>query len=98
MDRPVRELNLELGRPDAAEALRRLAAEVEAARKRGQKVYAETCPQYLILDDSVYDNEDWLQAAKYVCAPPIRKAADRKALWQAIRRGDLHGLSSQYCC
>ena len=32
MDRPVRELNLELGRPDAAEALRRLAAEVEAAR------------------------------------------------------------------
>ena len=31
MDRPVRELNLELGRPDAAEALRRLAAEVEAA-------------------------------------------------------------------
>ena len=36
MDRPVRELNLELGRPDAAEAIRRLAAEVEAARKRGQ--------------------------------------------------------------
>ena len=35
MDRPVRELNLELGRPDAAEALRRLAAEVEAARKMG---------------------------------------------------------------
>lgn len=34
MDRPVRELNLELGRPDAAEALRRLAAEVEAARRR----------------------------------------------------------------
>lgn len=33
MDRPVRELNLELGRPDAAEAIRRLAAEVEAARK-----------------------------------------------------------------
>ena len=29
--------------------------EVEAARKRGQKVYAETCPQYLLLDDSVYD-------------------------------------------
>ena len=35
MDRPVRELNLERGRPDAAEALRRLAAEVEAARKMG---------------------------------------------------------------
>ena len=28
MDRHVRELNLELGRPDAAEALRRLAADL----------------------------------------------------------------------
>mgnify|MGYP004500024809 CR=1 FL=1 len=64
--------------------------EIEAARRRGQKVYVETCPQYLILDDSVYDNEDWLQAAKYVCAPPIRKAADRRALWQAIRRGEVY--------
>lgn len=35
----------------------------------------ETCPQYLVLDDSVYYNEDWLQAAKYVCSPPIRKPA-----------------------
>ena len=24
------------------------------ARKRGQKVYIETCPQYLLLDDSLY--------------------------------------------
>ena len=35
MSKPIRELNLELGRPDAAEALRRLAAEVEAARHLG---------------------------------------------------------------
>ena len=71
--------------------------EIEAARRRGQKVYVETCPQYLILDDSVYDNEDWLQAAKYVCAPPIRKAADRKALWQGIRRGEVQTVSTDHC-
>ena len=35
MSKPIRELNLELGRPDAAEALRRLAAEVKAARHLG---------------------------------------------------------------
>ena len=35
MSKPIRELNLELGRPDAAEALRRLATEVEAARHLG---------------------------------------------------------------
>ena len=71
--------------------------EIEAARRRGQTVYVETCPQYLILDDSVYDNEDWLQAAKYVCAPPIRKAADRRALWQAIRRGEVQTVSTDHC-
>ena len=44
----------------------------------------ETCPQYLVLDDSVYYNDDWLQAAKYVCSPPIRKPADREALWPVL--------------
>ena len=43
--------------------------EVEAARKRGQRVYVETCPQYLLLDDSVYDDPDYSRAARYVCAP-----------------------------
>lgn len=51
-------------------------AEVTAARRRGQKVYVETCPQYLVLDDSVYYNEDFSRAARYVCAPPLRKPED----------------------
>ena len=68
--------------------------EVEAARKRGQKVYAETCPQYLLLDDSVYDNPDYSLAARYVCAPPIRKAEDQKALWMALRRGEIQTIST----
>ena len=71
--------------------------EVEAARKRGQRVYVETCPQYLLLDDSVYDDPDYSRAARYVCAPPIRKAADRRALWQAIRRGEVQTVSTDHC-
>ena len=71
--------------------------EIEAARRRGQKVYVETCPQYLILDDSVYDNEDWLQAAKYVCAPPIRSQEDSEALWKALRRGEVQTISTDHC-
>ena len=57
----------------------------------------ETCPQYLVLDDSVYYNEDWLQAAKYVCSPPIRKKADCNALWRAIRRGEVQTVSTDHC-
>ena len=47
------------------EALR----EVEHARRRGQKVYVETCPQYLLLDEHVYFDPDYSSAARYVCAP-----------------------------
>ena len=33
-------------------------AEIAAARRRGQTVYVETCPQYLALDDGVYYDPD----------------------------------------
>ena len=50
--------------------------EVMNARKNGQEVYAETCPQYLLLEDSVYSKPDF-GGAVYVCAPPIRKKEDQ---------------------
>lgn len=72
-------------------------AEVTAARRRGQKVYVETCPQYLVLDDSVYYNEDFSRAARYVCAPPLRKPEDSRALWAGLRKGDIQTISTDHC-
>ena len=71
--------------------------EVELARDRGQKVYVETCPQYLLLDESVYFNEDYSQAARYVCAPPIREKSHQKALWKGLRRGSIQTISTDHC-
>ena len=71
--------------------------EVQHARDRGQKVYVETCPQYLLLDDSVYFNEDYSQAARYVCAPPIRDRGQQALLWKALRRGDIQTISTDHC-
>ena len=71
--------------------------EVQHARDRGQKVYVETCPQYLLLDDSVYFNEDYSQAARYVCAPPIREKGQQALLWKALRRGDIQTISTDHC-
>ena len=65
---------------------RKAFEEVMRARMNGQKVYAETCPQYLLLDDSVYSKPDF-EGAKYVCAPPIRKKADQDCLWKALANG-----------
>ena len=71
--------------------------EIAAARRRGQTVYVETCPQYLALDDGVYYDPDFSSAARYVCAPPIRSQEDSEALWKALRRGEVQTVSTDHC-
>ena len=70
--------------------------EIMAARRHGVKVYAETCPQYLLLDDSVY-NAPFDTSAKFICSPPLRKPHDCHALWGALKRGDLDTVSTDHC-
>ena len=71
--------------------------EVRAARRRGQTVYVETCPHYLLLEDSVYDAPEYREAAKFVCAPPIRKKEDQEALWEALRNGEIQTVATDHC-
>ncbi len=70
--------------------------EVRAARARGQKVFVETCPHYLLLDDSRYRLPDF-EGAKYVCAPPLRKPSDNAALWEALAQGEIQTVSTDHC-
>ncbi len=70
--------------------------EVQAARARGQKVFVETCPHYLLLDDSRYSLPDF-EGAKYVCAPPLRKPSDNNALWNAVANGEIQTVSTDHC-
>jgi dihydropyrimidinase len=70
--------------------------EIEAARALGQKVYVETCPQYLLLDDSCYSLPDF-RGARYVCAPPLRKPADQARLWEALANGEIQTVNTDHC-
>ena len=70
--------------------------EVQTARARGQKVYVETCPHYLLMEDSLYSKPDF-EGAKYVCAPPLRKKQDNDALWQGIAEGQIQTVSTDHC-
>lgn len=70
--------------------------EVEAARRRGQTVYVETCPQYLAMDDSLYSLPDF-QGARYVCAPPLRKPDDIKRLWTGLAHNEIQTVSTDHC-
>lgn len=71
-------------------------AEVDAARRRGQKVWVETCPQYLCLDDSVYSLPGF-QGARYVCSPPLRKRADQDRLWRGLADGAVQTVCTDHC-
>ena len=71
--------------------------EVFAARERGQRVYVETCPHYLILDDSRYRQDDFDAAAGYICAPPLRTKPDQDALWRALANGTVQTVSTDHC-
>ncbi|MXX54829.1 MAG: dihydropyrimidinase [Gemmatimonadetes bacterium] len=72
------------------------ARHVADARERGEPVAAETCPQYLVLDDSVYDPDAGFEVAKFVCSPPMRAAEHREVLWDALAEGSIQQVSSDH--
>lgn len=66
------------------------------ARAAGQKAYGETCPQYLLLDDSVYEKPDF-EGAAYVMSPPIRPLGHQEDLWAALSSGTLQIVGTDHC-
>ncbi len=69
---------------------------IREARSRGQTVYAETCPQYLLLDNSKYTGP-FEQTSPYVISPPLRTEADSEALWHALADGTLNTVGTDHC-
>ena len=72
------------------------AEHVASARARGAPVVAETCPQYLVLDESVYDPAAGCEVAKYVCSPPMREHSHVDALWAALAARSIQQVSSDH--
>jgi len=70
--------------------------EVQAARDLGLPAYAETCPQYLFLDYSYYEQEGF-EGAKYVMTPPLRDKSNQEQLWKGLRMNDLQVISTDHC-
>jgi dihydropyrimidinase len=68
---------------------------IREAGKRNQKVFAETCIQYLVLDASRYGDD--LEGAKWVMSPPLREKKDQAALWAAINQGLVQVVATDHC-
>jgi dihydropyrimidinase len=70
-------------------------AAVRAAQRQGVRVVAETCPQYLLLDDRVYERSG--EGHRFICSPPIRSITDSEALWQGIAQGVVSTVGTDHC-
>ncbi len=66
------------------------------ARRRGQPIYGETCPQYLFLTEDLYDRFG-VEGALPICAPPLRTEADQIHLWEALAQNKLQVVSTDHC-
>jgi dihydropyrimidinase len=70
--------------------------EVTRARDMGVPAFAETCPQYLFLDYSVYEQPGF-EGAKWVMTPPIREKWNQEKLWRGLQFNDLQVISTDHC-
>lgn len=71
-----------------------LAVIRDARQREQQNIYVETCPQYLLRDESMYQGELALNA---VMSPPLRSAADCEALWKALAAGEIDVVATDHC-
>jgi dihydropyrimidinase len=67
---------------------------VRAAQQRGVPVLAETCVQYLVLDDTVFAEPD---GHLYACCPQLKTPADQERLWKGLREGEVSVISTDTC-
>ena len=71
---------------------------LERAKLAGQRCYGETCPQYLLLDDTVFEKPDFGGSA-YVMSPPIRPGhvGHHDALWHGLSNRMLDTVGTDHC-
>jgi len=69
---------------------------IRKAREKGNNVYGETCPQYLFLDESCYEDPGD-EGLKYIMSPPLRNKRNQEALWEGLRDGTLMVVATDHC-
>ncbi|MFB7141513.1 dihydropyrimidinase [Gottfriedia sp. NPDC056225] len=69
---------------------------ITEARNNGVDIWGETCPQYLVLDQTMLEKPNF-EGAKYVWSPPLREKWNQDVLWNALKNGNLQTLGSDQC-
>jgi dihydropyrimidinase len=71
---------------------------IAAAKRDGTRVFGETCPHYLLLDESVYGTTlDDLKVLPYILSPPLRGKTDQHRLWRGLSDGTFDVVATDHC-
>ena len=70
---------------------------ITRARANGQRVYGEALAGHLVIDDSVYQSDDFDYVAGHVMSPPFRGKHHQSALWHGLQSGNLHTTATDHC-
>jgi dihydropyrimidinase len=68
------------------------------ARNEGQRVFGEVLAGHLLIDDSVYLDQDFTKAAAHVMSPPFRPKGHQDELWRGLQSGNLQTTATDHCC
>ena len=77
----------------SAEALE----QVSIARRSGQNIFAETCPQYLYLSIEEHLDQPGISGRRHICSPPLRPSDGQSSLWAGLRNDDLAVVATDHC-
>jgi dihydropyrimidinase len=70
------------------------AKELRRIKKEGNIVYVETCPQYLLLSEDIFNGKEGFMAAS---CPPVRKEEDKYDLWRSIIENGIDTIGTDHC-
>ncbi len=67
---------------------------VQQTRTMGTNAWCETCPQYLLLDERVYEGD---HPEHYILQPPLRAEEEPSKLWNLVQAGAVSVISTDTC-
>ncbi len=71
---------------------------IAAAKRKGIEIFGETCTQYLLLNDRVYDEtHENREVLPFIISPPLRTPDDQQRLWEGLADGTFDVVSTDHC-
>jgi dihydropyrimidinase len=68
--------------------------QLEYARLKGVRIFAETCPQYLLFTDEELARPE---GAKWICSPPLRTHLDNDRIWEGLSTHVIDTIATDHC-